>query len=216
MKQHPTLTVTHPELAKEWSERNFPFLAEDETAKSESHVWWRGSCGHEWLAPVRQRAGKETGCPYCKGRMVLKGFNDFASNYPELVGEWSEKNDIKSDEVTCGSTERIIWKCEKGHEWCTNVNNRTKGNGCPVCEREPVIPGVNDVATLYPWILGEWSEKNNVLPSEVKKSYRKQVILVCPVCRKEYRAQLHSRIDRPHRLCPYCSEQKKKAERNHE
>ena len=43
--------------------------------------------------------------------------NSLAEVHPELVSEWSEKNKIKPAEVSIGSHKKVIWKCEKGHEW---------------------------------------------------------------------------------------------------
>lgn len=53
---------------------------------------------------------------------------------PELVKEWNfEKNKhLKIEKITFGSDKKIWWKCEKGHEWKTQVKSRTlKKCGCP-------------------------------------------------------------------------------------
>jgi hypothetical protein len=73
-------------------------------------------------------------CPYCSGRRVLPGFNDLATEKPDLALEWHpDKNDIKPSEVTKGSKEKVWWICSKGHEWQATVANRSKGSGCPIC-----------------------------------------------------------------------------------
>ena len=36
---------------------------------------------------------------------------------PLLVKQWSKKNKIKPTEVSIGSHKKVIWRCEKGHEW---------------------------------------------------------------------------------------------------
>lgn len=206
MVKHDPLTVTHPELCKEWSERNFPFLPEDETAWSVSKVWWKGTCGHEWQARIQNRAGNQTGCPYCAGKIIIKGFNDFATKHPELVPEWSERNgSFKPDQVTEFSDRRAWWKCAYGHEWQTAVSNRSHGNGCPICRNQPVIPGVNDLATVLPQIAAEWSERNGELkPSQITPAYRKQVWWRCPACHEEYLARPATRARKADRKCPYC------------
>ena len=43
--------------------------------------------------------------------------NSLAKVHPELVSEWSKKNQIKPTEVSIGSHKKVIWRCEKGHEW---------------------------------------------------------------------------------------------------
>ena len=40
--------------------------------------------------------------------------NSLAEVHPELVSEWSEKNKIKTTEVSIGSHKKVIWRCEKG------------------------------------------------------------------------------------------------------
>ena len=44
-------------------------------------------------------------CPYCSGHRVLAGFNDLASQHPELLAEWDwERNgDLRPDGFVSGS-----------------------------------------------------------------------------------------------------------------
>ena len=51
--------------------------------------------------------------------------NSLTEVHPELVSEWSEKNKIKPTEVSIGSHKKVIWRCEKGHEWEAAVKSRT-------------------------------------------------------------------------------------------
>ena len=89
----------HPELILEWSERNLPLTPDDITFGSNILYWWHGACGHEWTASAKSRSSGEK-CPICSGSRILIGFNDLASLRPDLVEEWSEKNEIKPTEVT--------------------------------------------------------------------------------------------------------------------
>ena len=59
---------------------------------SHKKVIWKGKCGHEWSATVKSRATNGTGCQYCSHNKILVGFNDLASQRPEIAAEWSEKN----------------------------------------------------------------------------------------------------------------------------
>ncbi|MCF0134226.1 MAG: zinc-ribbon domain-containing protein [Blautia sp.] len=206
MKDNRPLSETNPELVPEWSEKNFPFLPEDETRDSYSKVWWKCKrCGTQWQAPICNRAKKETGCPCCAGKLVKKGYNDFASKRPELVKEWSERNyPLMPDQVVVHSSQSVWWVCAKGHEWKTTVGNRFQGNTCPICAREELIPGVNDLATTHPSIAAEWSERNVLSPKDIRASYRKQVWWICPKCGNEYKAQTMTRVYNPTRPCPYC------------
>ena len=211
MQKHPPLTVTHSELCREWSEKNFPFLPEDETAWSYSKVWWKGACGHEWTATITNRALNQTGCPYCTGRAVLKGFNDFATVHPELAAEWSDRNgSLLPDQVVSHSEKRVWWKCKYGHEWQTAVSTRLQ-NSCPICAKAPLIPGVNDLAAQYPSIAAEWSERNvGLRPDKIACYDSRQVWWRCSVCGEEYAAQTRTRTRNPDRPCPYCSGKRKR------
>ena len=48
---------------------------------------------------------------------MIAGINDLATLEPLLVKQWSKKNKIKPTEVSIGSHKKVIWRCEKGHEW---------------------------------------------------------------------------------------------------
>ena len=122
-----SLEIMFPEVAKQWSTRNFPLLPKDVSYGSNKKVWWRGECGHEWQASPHSRTGKNSpGCPYCSGNRVLAGFNDFASRFPEIAAEWSEKNyPLRPDEVTAFSNKKAWWKGKCGHEWYTISINHT-------------------------------------------------------------------------------------------
>ena len=52
--------------------------------------------------------------------------------------------------VTQGSGKKLLWKCTFGHNWEATVANRTKGSGCGVCANYIIVPGINDLQTLYP------------------------------------------------------------------
>ncbi len=93
------LASRFPEIAAEWSEKNYPLRPDEVTAFSNKKAWWKGKCGHEWYALISSRSDGH-GCPYCEDHKLLKGFNDFASQYPQLAKEWSEKNKVGADAVT--------------------------------------------------------------------------------------------------------------------
>ena len=45
-----SLAAVHPELIAEWSEKNLPLTPDSITFGSNKKVWWKGACGHEFLA----------------------------------------------------------------------------------------------------------------------------------------------------------------------
>ena len=197
------------ELIEQWDyEKNGSLLPEHVSACAGKNVWWKCEKGHSWEALVSNR-NKGQGCPYCSGHRILKGFNDFESQYPELAEEWDyEKNEVlQPSEVTPKSDKRVWWKCEKQHSWQAPVKRRTLGSGCPVCANKVVLRGYNDVASQYPDLVLEWDyEKNqNVNPTEITFGHDKKVWWKC-----EKGHSWQSIIgDRIHgNGCLYCSKRK--------
>ena len=132
------LYTINPVLANEWhTRRNNDLTPLYVTANSGKKVWWQCSKGHEWQATISSR-NKGNGCPYCANRKALKGYSDLQTINPVLANEWNfEKNgNLKPDQFTANSGEKVWWKCAKGHEWDARISSRNSGNGCPQCARE--------------------------------------------------------------------------------
>lgn len=175
----------NPELIAEWSPRNA--LRFDQVPVGTSRVmWWvhtpteprSGPLTHEWTARVSARTHNATGCPFCSGLSALPGFNDLASERPELVEEWSPKNLFSPDKVRPGSARRVIWRHRQEgpgpalHEWESTVASRTgaKPTGCPICVGQQVLAGFNSLADRRNDLAAEWHPKNAVRPDAVSIS----------------------------------------------
>ena len=132
------LKSTHPQIAKEWSEKNYPLQPNEVNAKLRKIVWWHcRKCGNEWKSVINARV-KGTVCPVCAEREVLAGYNDLATTDRELLVEWDyELNKLKPTEVSRNSAKRAWWQCRYGHSWSMKINERTVlGKGCRICEQE--------------------------------------------------------------------------------
>lgn len=161
---------------------NYPLRPSMVTAYTNRKVWWKCKEGHEWEAFVSTRSYGSK-CPYCSGKILLKGFNDFAARQPKLAGEWSERNlPLTPDMINEKSRKNIWWKCGKcGYEWKAVVHSRVKGAECPVCADRAVLSGYNDLAATDPDLLGEWDyEKNtDVTPEHVSRNSMRKVWWKC-------------------------------------
>lgn len=138
IKGQTDLQTLNPTLAKEWNyEKNNGLTPADVTSNSNKKVWWKCSEGHEWQAIVNDRSNG-TGCPYCAGQKVIKGYNDLQTVNPTLAKEWNyEKNNgLTPVDVMPNSNKKAWWKCSKGHEWQATPANRNNGSGCPYCAKE--------------------------------------------------------------------------------
>ncbi len=63
---------------------------------------------------------------------------------PDLIKEWhpSANAGLTPRKVTFGYPEKVWWICRESHEWRATIEDRVKGNGCPVCAKEQskIIP----------------------------------------------------------------------------
>ena len=204
----------------DWMKNNeLYFNPQTLTENSNKKVWWRCNQGHEWQAVIADR-NVGTGCPYCAGQKVLKGYNDLATLNPLLAQEWNfEKNkDLKPEQFTVGSGKKVWWKCQKGHEWQAYINNRNKGIGCPYCSGKCAIIGETDLQTVNPKLASEWNyEKNTTLtPSQVTFGSGKKVWHFTPNSNKkvwwkcskghEWQASVSNR--NKGRCCPICTSER--------
>ncbi|MCF8129410.1 MAG: hypothetical protein K9N10_12920 [Deltaproteobacteria bacterium] len=122
------LSITHPELVKEWNfAKNKGISPNQAKYGSNSKVWWICEYGHEWVSAINIRA-KGSGCPVCKSLMV---------RFPDIAKEWHpiKNGSLEPDEIGGRSGKKVWWLCKNGHEWQAAINNRTarKGTNCPIC-----------------------------------------------------------------------------------
>lgn len=129
------LADVRPELINEWSQRNLPLTPDSVTHGSNKIVWWNGKCGHEWRASIKNRVIGGSGCPYCSHNAILEGYNDLASQKPELAAEWSARNaPLLPTQVTVFANRKAWWKYEDcGNEWEALISTRSDGSRCPYC-----------------------------------------------------------------------------------
>ena len=79
---------------------------------SSKKVWWK--CpevdDHEWEAEPKRR--KQYGCPCCAGHKVVKS-NCLKTTDPDIAAQWhpTKNGDLKTTDITRGSTKNIWWKC---------------------------------------------------------------------------------------------------------
>ena len=110
-------------------------------------------------------------------------------------------------DIVPNSNKKVWWKCNNGHEWQANINDRNRGKGCPFCASKNVSQGYNDLATINPALANEWNyEKNDDLkPIDVLPNSHKQVWWKCNNGH-EWQAIIKSRNSG--NGCPYCSNKK--------
>ena len=185
------------------------FNPKDIPVNSCKEVFWKCKNGHTWKEKVSRVYGRKNKCLYCSGRIVQSGYNDLQTLYPELAKEWDyDKNDITPDRVSPKDTDLYWWKCKNGHpSFRRSVEHRVnRQDTCPYCSGRMVVPGINDLQTLYPQIAAEWDYENNdgVLPNEVSAETWKSYNWICPKGH-HYPMKVHLRTHSIKSLdCPKC------------
>ena len=209
------LKSQYPLLAEEWSSAN-EFTPDKITGGSDKRVEWIcRECGHTWNATVKNRV-YGSHCPNCAGRVLTPGKNDFASLHPELMLDWSNRNDDDPDlhpsEMPEFSNRRVWWKCHTcGYEWQSQIADRSRGAGCPCCVGQVRAQGINDLSSARPDVALEWSDKNGDLsPSDFNTKSRTMIWWVCGKCGFEWKASIYNRCHGKWNGCPACRKKKSK------
>jgi hypothetical protein len=192
LKGFNDLATTQPELAQEadgWDPTTI-------FAGTDKRLNWKCKQGHKWSGSPNNRISKNTGCPVCSRRLILKGFNDFATTHPELA---NEADGWDTSAVTAGTREKLGWTCSKGHKWKSRVSHRTSGSGCPFCANQRVLVGFNDLKTTHPDLAREadgWDTTTVSSGSEKKLKWK---------CVEGHKWQVTVRKRAKGYGCPFCS-----------
>ena len=193
----------------EWEKNNeLNFDPKSLALGSGQKAWWKCRKGHVWKAKIYHRSNG-SGCPYCSGRVAIKGENDLQTVNPIVAKEWNyEKNNgLTPADVMPNSNKKVWWKCEKGHEWQASIADRNVGRGCPYCAGKRVLKGYNDLQTVNPALEKEWDyEKNGKLtPVDITSGSNTKVWWKCQKGH-EWQASI---VDRNSgNGCPYCAGKK--------
>lgn len=181
------LQTKNPELASEWhTTKNGDLTPQNVTEHSNKNVWWilhyndlktNKIFNFEWQSTVANRTCGN-GCPYINGNAVWVGFNDFATQYPDIAKEWhpTKNEHLVPQNFTSHSGQKVWWmlnyfdaKTNKTFcfEWQAAIRDRVNGDGCPYLSGHKLFVGFNDLATLNPKLASEWDfDKNDKSPSE--------------------------------------------------
>lgn len=132
-------------------------------------------------------------------------FTEWTTNNSELVKYWSFKNKLNPNQVSKYSDKKVWWFCDNGHEWQAVVYHRIKGVGCPYCSGRFATKD-NNLATLYPKLAKEYSDKNKIVLDTLKPMSNKKVWWKCDK-EHEWQASVCNRVKNK-TGCPYCKGKK--------
>ena len=207
------LATKNPELAKEWHPtKNGDLTPYDVTCGNGDEIWWQCNKGHEWQAPIYNRHGNNSGCPYCSGFYASEDYNLLKDN-SELCKEWDyNRNEKRPEEYTPNSSESVWWKCEKGHEWPAIIYSRNKdnGNGCPYCSGFYPSKDYN-LLKDNPKLCEDWDyKKNDKRPEDYTPMSGQNVYWKCKECGYKWNVAISDRNRKDGKAsgCSQCSESK--------
>ena len=133
---------------------------------------------------------------------------EYVADNRRLMSEWDTLKNIRlgldPGTLLVGSGKKAWWRCEKGHEWQTEIYSRKNGRKCPVCTNRVIVEGFNDLTTINPSAAKEWNyEKNGDLrPENVGAGSKKKVWWKCSTCGHEWQTEIYVRQNHG---CPKCS-----------
>jgi very-short-patch-repair endonuclease len=187
-KNGNSLAEKHPELVARWDyELNKPKTPHDINYCTSDEYWIKCTKEpHSFPTKINELV-RGQGCPYCAGQRVLIGFNDLASQRPDLMKFIHPKHHEFAKTVTVSTDKKIavvcpICKYGIDGEWLIIINNLTHGQFCPVCAGKKILIGYNDLWTTRPDIAKEIHPQSKYNGYQVTRGSNKKLPWVCSKC----------------------------------
>lgn len=202
------LKDTHPNLFEQLVDSNLIHL----TTRSNRKVQWVCSKNHTWIATPSNRTRKEFNgdCPVCLNRVLLPGFNDLETVYPEISKLWHPSLNLEApSQLVFGSAKKVWWTCSNNHARQLRIVDMVAGKACLFCCNQKVLTGFNDLQTQYPEIAEEYSSCNKLPATEVLAGSGKRVWWKCEQSH-EWQATIAKRTNQK-TICPICSKAKRRS-----
>ncbi len=99
---------------------------------------------------------------------------------------------------------KVWFTCEQGHTTLTQINSKTKGYGCKVCQGQ-VATEEHNFQLLFPEIAKEWNyELNSGTPDKYLPFSNEVVYWICSKCKSPYDKMINDRTGSGED-CPYCA-----------
>lgn len=124
------------------------------------------------------------------------------ADFPLLVEEWDDDRPLGS--VLPNSKYTARWRCSFGHQWSSQVRNRTQRGGpkpCPYCSGVRVYDPIGSIARDFPHLAEEWNDPSPIGSYSSGSHYRASWR-----CSNghEWEAKIYARAGK-NRGCPKCA-----------
>lgn len=178
--KHYNFAVVFPEFKKYWLDERDPT-----TIAPKSGIKVLMACKLECGSPAIPCSPcayiQSIGCEGCNGHCneagVIAPWRSIAV-IPEVLALWSPRNIEDPKTISSGMRKEFWWKCEKGHEWPTEVYHVCRGTRCPECNRLSMISPWADVLTKCREAWGDTYDYD-------EKSYIQATLKITVICRRE-------------------------------
>lgn len=180
------LGTTDPGIAAFWHPtKNEPRDIRTVSVGSAFDAWWR--CpdeGHEFTKAITDLK-QYPGCPECRDPHRFRAAIDLRQKYPHFAEQWDpERNSTPEPPAELLEYYDLAWWiCLNGHPFTSTVHDRQRRDGnCPACTSRRVLPGVTDIATVYPAIAAELHPTLNgeLCAENLLPQSQKRVWWLCP------------------------------------
>jgi very-short-patch-repair endonuclease len=125
---------------------------------------------------------------------------------------WSNKNELKPNEVALQSSKKIIFNCNCGHEFESFIYNITNGQWCQYCSNPPkLLCNKDECKQCFEKSIAShekakfWSDKNKISSRQIFKGSIKKYLFECE-CGHNFESSPNN-ITKGN-WCPYCANKK--------
>lgn len=176
------ISTTNPDAFAFWDHAGNSGLPywEQTSGRDRVAAWRCPTKGHQFERPINLFLA-DPRCPKCdvpnqRKVNLLEEFVEFAAWWDNSRNEGHDPSSIAM------YSEIIAWRCGEGHPFLDTLHDLQRhGGNCPVCTHRRLIPGVNDLQTLYPDVAEEFSLALNggLTPERVWPATTTQFLWVC-------------------------------------
>ena len=133
----------------------------------------------------------------------------FADTQPDMIKEWSDKNEYSPYDYAPYSNKKVLWVCLIHGDYYQMISHRSLGQGCCLCGRNRSSKKLStpkpfhSLGDLYPNLLKEYSPKNTRNPYSLNPGNKYKAIWVCKEGH-EWEASIASRTGGKRSGCKKC------------
>lgn len=140
-----SLVDEFPEIASEWSNKNYPLKPSEVYSRGKKIIWWDcPKCGNAYQKMVKERTRqdrKSSGCP-CGSTRVVNNENNLLAKRGSDVNAWWDfiKNKKTPDQYRPYSADQVWFVCPLGHSFKNEIrkvwgDTRQTTIRCQTCKK---------------------------------------------------------------------------------